>query len=330
MRLRGRSLRRKLAFAGLGLFALLVIAVAALWFLKPWVPEIELTEPGATGRRVVESGLYANYFPAGVRQAPGVLLLGGSEGGIGSSLTRQATSLQTEGFSVLTPSYFGAPGQPENLELVALETFDRALEWLRDQKEVDPQRVAVVGHSKGAEAALLVGTRHRDLKAVIASAPSSAVWPGINWSKLKAESSWTSSGRPLAALPYGSVFSAFRGIGRLYTEGLKHSRKHPKTAIEIERIRTPVLLVCGERDTLWPACRMSRQLKARADDAGGPEIRILAYERAGHRAFGPALATDDPGFERLGGWGGTPAANNAAHADGWPKVVNFLQSHLEH
>jgi hypothetical protein len=65
MRLRGRSLRRKLAFAGLGLVALLVIAVAALWFLKPWVPEIELTEPGASGRRVVESGLYANYFPAG-------------------------------------------------------------------------------------------------------------------------------------------------------------------------------------------------------------------------------------------------------------------------
>lgn len=323
-------MKRKLIIGGAAVFVLLLAAVGVLWFLKPWVPDIELTRPGATGRRVVESGLFANYFPAeGSARAPGVLLLGGSEGGIGSSLTRQAIGLQTEGFSVLTPSYFGAPRQPKNLELVALETFDRALDWLREQAEVDPARVAVVGHSKGAEAALLVGTRHPELKAVVASAPSSAVWPGINWSKLDAASSWTSAGRPLPAVPYGSVFSALRGgIGRLYTEGLKAFRQHPHAAIEVERIRGPVLLICGEMDSLWPACRMARQLNARADDAGGPDVRILAYKRAGHRAFGPALSVDDADFEKLGGWGGTPTANNAAHADGWPKVVDFLRARL--
>jgi dienelactone hydrolase len=318
--------KRRLALGGVGLFALIVVGSGVLWFLKPWVPDIPFTDPGPTGKRIVKSGLFANYFPSkAAGRGPAVMMLGGSGGGIGDA--RAAIDMQSKGFSVLMPSYFGAPGQRGNLERIRLETFDRALVWLRSQPQVDPHRMAVIGHSKGAEAALLVGVRHPELGAVVAVAPSSYVWPGISWNSLWADSSWTSNGRPLPALPYGPLhFKTLLGdIGRLYSEGLEKRARHPDAAIPVERIEAHVLLVCGEADALWPSCPMARQLKARAGKAGDT-VRVLAYAGAGHRVFGPPVRLEEGFHARFAG--GTPAADTAARTDGWPKVIDFLRRHL--
>jgi uncharacterized protein len=310
---------------------LLVVALALVgvvvygWVTTPWAPKIVVAEPASSGRRVVERGLFANYYPAETK-GPAVLLLGGSEGGIGSNSSRAAVELQRAGFSVLTPSYFGAPGQPRELMLIPLETFDRALAWLRSRPEVDPARVAVAGASKGAEASLLVATRHPELAAVVAVSGSSYAWPGITYRGLGAKSSWTAGGKPLAVLPYGgNALLALRNVGRLYSKGLDEADHHRDAAIEIERVTGPVLLVCGEADTLWPACRMSRELEARAEREGGPDVEVLAYDGAGHKVSGPPVARGSDDYDRLDRWGGTDARNNAARTDSWPKVIAFLQ-----
>ncbi len=300
----------------------MLVGGGVLWWLKPWIPDLVLAAPGETGKRIDEAGVFANYFPAQAPRGPGVLLLGGSEGGIGNDVTRRAIDLQSKGFSVLSPSYFRAPGQPSSLERIALETFDRALTWLGQQPEVDPMRMAVVGHSKGAEAALLVGLRHAELQAVVAGAPSSVVWDGIDWSNpINPDSSWTSGGKPLSSLPYG-LFRPWRRVGRVYEDGLKKLHRHRDAEIPIERAAAPVLLVCGEADTLWPACPMARRLRSRAAN-----VTVLAYERAGHSAFGPRLRDGHPDLSDR--WsGGTAAANNQARAQSWPLVIDFLRQHL--
>lgn len=314
----------------LGGVAVVAIGGAALWIIKPWVRDPVITAPGPTGQRIVTEGVFANWFPAkGAQRGPAVMILGGSEGGIGKP-ERSAVDLQKRGISVLMPSYFGAPGQPDQLELVPLETFDRALAWLRARSEVDPDRVAVFGHSKGAEAALLVGVRDQRLRAVIASAPTSYVWPGIDWNAIwpsAADASWTVNGEPLDVLPYGgfSFQAMFGDVGRLYEEGLEKRDEHPDAAIGVERIAGPVLLVCGEVDNLWPSCPMARMLDARATRAGHPSVTVLAYEQAGHRVFGLPEAPDAQSLQR---WGGDPAANNAARKDAWPRIVRFLQERL--
>jgi dienelactone hydrolase len=299
---------------------------AVVWITKPWVPDIVISDPGANGWRVNERGVFANYFPArDAIHGPAVLLLGGSEGGING--TGVARNLQAGGLSVLQAGYFGGPHQPKQLERVPLETFDHALAWLRNQPEVDAERVGVIGQSKGAEAALLVGTRDAKLRAVVASAGSSYAWPGINWNSFKADSSWTSQGKDLPVLPYGPfhLLSFLRGdIGRVYREGLPKRARHPEAAIRVERIAGPVLLVCGEDDTLWPSCPMSRMNKARAA-AHGKTIEVLAYKHAGHHVFGPPTYLADPSLHRFGG---TPAGNNAARTDAWPKVIAFLHTAL--
>jgi len=321
--------RRK---AGIGCGAIVVLLAAAagtIYYLKPWVPAIHVAEPGPTGRRVTESGLLANYYPGrGAGRRPAVLMLGGSEGGIGESSRRNALALQAEGFSVLNLSYYRAPGQPPDLDMIPLETFATALAWLRRQSEVDPGRVGIVGGSKGAEAALLVATRDPGIRAVVAGMPSSVAWQGFSWERSgEFGSSWSERGRPVDYLPFGGWQWTF-DVSAIYSTALENLPRHPGAVIPIERTAAPVLLLCGEADSLWPSCPMARQLERRARERGRPAVTLLAYPDAGHAVFGQPWRESDPAYGRLDGLGGTDAGNNRARIHGWPRVVAFLKSAL--
>ena len=313
-----------------GLLLLMLIAVVGVWLWKPWVPPLQMAEPGETGRRVDAGPVLGNYFPGpkGTKR-PGVLVLGGSEGGLGNGMMRAAKVLQQSGFTVLQLSYYRGPGQPEELELVPLETMYAGLDWLRKQPEVDAERVGIVGASKGAEAALLVATRRPDIRAVAVGVPSSVVWTGIRWSTGGAggQSSWSFEGKPLPALPYGP-FDWEVGVLSVYLGGLKKLAEHPETIIPVEKTDAAVLLICGERDTLWPSCPMARQVQERAKEKGGPKVELLAYADAGHAAFGVPIARDHPNFERLGGLGGTAEGNAQAREESWPALIDFLRGQL--
>lgn len=315
---------------GCGAVVLLLAAAAGtIFYLKPWVPALVVAEPGPTGRRIIERGMLANYFPGrGPGRHPAILIVGGSEGGLGNSTRRNALALQAEGFSVLQLSFYRASGQPRNLELVPLETFSAGLAWLGRQAEVDPERVGIVGGSKGAEAVLLVATRHPEIRAVVAGMPSSVAWEGFSWQDSgRFGSSWSERGRPVDYLPFGG-WQWTLDVSGIYRTALQDLPRHPGAAIPIERTAAPVLLICGEADALWPSCPMARQIAGRARQYRRPEVTVLAYPDAGHGVFGQPLAENDPSFGRLDGLGGTDQGNNRARLDGWPRVIAFLKSAL--
>lgn len=305
-------------------------AAAVVWFFNPFAPPVVVTDPGSGGRRITENGLLANYFPPPDEgRHPGILLLGGSEGGIGAGTTRLAKALQAQGYAVLQPAYFRAPGMPERLELVPLELFDRALAWLKAQEEVDGERLAIVGGSKGAEAALILAARHPELRAVVAGMPSSVAWQGLDWNFLKMmanppNGSWSFAGRPIPFLPYGQPKQYGGPIKDVYDAGLANLGRHQDAIIPIEEGDATVLLICGKADTLWPSCPMAEQVKARADAAGGPTVAILAYDNAGHGVFGVPVPKSNPNYDSLDTFGGTDDGNNAARMDAWPKVLQHL------
>jgi len=134
-----------------------------------------------------------------LERVPGVLALGGSDGGIPKYFQRL---LAPERCACLALAYHGTPKTQPALVEVPLERLERALRWLRDHPKVATRdgRVAVVGASKGAELALVLAGAFPDLVGpVVAYTPSSVVWGGIDFSAAEPpmRSSWSKSGKPL-------------------------------------------------------------------------------------------------------------------------------------
>lgn len=134
---------------GIGCGGILALALAGggwLWYAKPWVPSIEVAAPTNGGVRVTDDGLTANFYAgSGEGPRPALLLFGGSEGGIGSGMEKIAVPFRDAGISVLVLSYYRAPGQPDKIDRVPLETFYTALDWLKRQPTIDPDRIAING-----------------------------------------------------------------------------------------------------------------------------------------------------------------------------------------
>ena len=285
---------------------------------------------GVIKSAVTAKGLVADlYVPAKLHgRQPAIIVLGGSEGGLSAGAARDAKLIAQHGYVTLQLAYFDAPGLPKELGLIPLEYFKTAIDWLRAQPNVDADRIGIEGTSIGGEAALVVASHYPEIKAVVAAVPSNVVWPGISHTDRNPPSSWTLGGVPLPDLPYGRT-EKFTNIYDLYAEGLKALDQHPDAIIPVERINGPVMLICGESDTLWPSCEMATQAFRRLKAHGfKPRLELLSYADAGHAAFGPPVARDDPRFASLGELGGSPAGNAAARGDNWRLAMFFMDTAL--
>jgi dienelactone hydrolase len=293
-------------------------------------PSLVRAQTAANGETVVPApaGLVGElHLPSAPGPSPGLLILGGSEGGHGPAY-HFAKLFGARGFASLGLAYFGDPGVPATLENVPLEYFTRGIDWLAAQPGVDPRRLGVFGGSKGAEAALLVASRDRRIRAVVAGAPSSVAWQGVNPKNfVNPGPSWTEDGKPRPFAPYDGS-APFRSLLDLYQRSL--AKAPPEAAIPVERINGPVLLVSGRDDKLWPSTPMGDAVMARLDKARFRYAHShLAYEAAGHACFGEPLAPGAVPPAVITQLGGTIEGNVAARADSWPKVLAFLDETLK-
>ena len=280
--------------------------------------------PAPVKSDIHERGLVAQlYTPPGAARRPAIILLGGSEGGIDED---DAKALAAHGYLVLSLAYFGAPGLPDEMGDIPLEYFDTAIDWLKAQRGADPAHIGMVGVSKGAEAALLVASRNPAITAVVAGSPSSVAWQGIGRASREGRGSWSLAGKSAPFLAYDNS-APFTTVGDLYTRSWAKHDAFPNAAIAVERINAPILLVCGEKDKLWPSCPMAEAIDHRRDAAAvRPSVRLLRYANAGHGFLGPPWRPTDPD-ERMD-FGGKAGLNADAAADSWPKVLRFLDSAL--
>ena len=305
-------------------------SLRVMWLLDPRIPpaggtRLTLTAAGAqpaltrlrraAGVRVRllrprSEGFYGDFYaPARAQDRPGILVFGGSEGGLSPYPREMAALFASHGYPSLALAYFHEPGLPANLDRIPLEYFASALRWLSRRPGVDAERLVVAGISRGSEAAQLLGIHYpRLVHAVIAMVPDSGSargitpFTGVVGSAHCLGAAWTAGGKPV---PY----ARFTGPANPFP-------------FHDERIEGPVLLDCGGFDELWASCPMaqvivSRLLAHRFRHA----VTLLYYPRAGHGA-GPLLPTP-AGLSFLDG--ATPDANITADANGWPRLLRFLR-----
>ena len=278
------------------------IAVARITqtFLAPGVRRVALRENGRVGTLFLP--------PAGRRPSSAILVLGGSEGG---QSTERAMLLAAHGHAALALAYFRDDGLPSHLANIPLEYFGRALKWLAAQSDVAGAPLAVLGASRGAEAALLIAATYPDVRAVVAYAPSSIAWSGIPVNGSNAPvSAWTLRGEPVS-------FAAGKRT-------LDDQDSVAKYAIQVERVRGPILLLAGADDKLWPSARMARMVNERFQRLQHSYAStVLVYPDAGHAIAFPYLAV----APRLS-LGGTVTGTANADRESWQAVLAFLHQHV--
>lgn len=282
----------------------------------------------------------ALFRPDGPGPHPGVLVLGGSGGGVRAEL---ATALAEHGLACLALVYFGGPGLPRQIVEVPLEHVETAARWLADRPEVTGPRVGVIGGSKGAELALLsAATFPGSIGPAVGIAPASVAFFGLDPYEddpsARDHSSWSLGGRPLPFLPYPEGVEPLRteaglAVAPIYEAALANRDAAAEAAIPIERARGPVLLVSGQDDRVWPSERMGEMLDERMDDHGrSADVAHLVYPDAGHDlldtpepAPGVPLPSGGPAYDD----GGTPEGDEGARADAWEKAGRLLREHLD-
>lgn len=328
--------RYKIGVGCLGLVLILVGVNAYSWFNREPRP-IVIAEAGESGERITINGFPANFYRGkGQGPRPAILLLGGSEGGLREYRNILARQLASEGYSVLYQAYYATSNETRSFNMVPLETLEAALDWLVMDSDVRSDAIAVMGHSKGAEASLLLASRDSRVSAVVAAMPSDVVWQGFDFESIdmsQFSSSFSEAEEPLPYLPYATLpwheyFTAENPRLEMFKQSRDQANEHPSAFIRIEHIAGPILMICGEDDTLWPGCRMGHAIARRSLMNAGPTTQVLAYDNAGHWAFGPADDIHESDARFLGRMGGSAEGDIAARRKQWPLILEFLDTAL--
>jgi dienelactone hydrolase len=248
---------------------------------------------------VAQDGLAATFYaqPSSSRR-PAVLQLGGSGSGDASP---GGALLASHGYPTLSLAYFGQPGLPSALKDIPLEYFEKALQWLASQPAVDPNRITVIGVSRGGEAALLIAANYPDLiHGVIACTTGSHV---------------------LGAFPPPATGAAWTINGNAILTGL----------LPVDKISAPTLIYGGGKDEIIDSGPATKELVEFAHAHGRTNVTGKIYPNAGHGVGcripnipAPTEFEVAPGtFLALGG---TTAANSEAAAASWPARLRLIAS----
>ncbi len=282
------------------------------------------------------------YRPVGDGPFPGVIILGGSEGGLYEGWARVFAS---NGFAALTLAWFGYAGLPEELVEIPLEYFDRAAAWMTAQPTVKAGGLGLLGGSKGGEAALLAASRNSSFKAVVAMTPAAHMWEGHTMRFFTPEyapvSSWSLGGKPLPFIPFKvtpeekalEMKGELDSFVKFFRDGLAQADPGlvERAAIPVERIAGSILLVSGTDDRIWPSGDSCAAIVARLKQAGfSHEVMRVVIEGGGHSSCMPALITANRGLLIDGDpSGGSPRADARGGYRSWAETLAFLHRHLD-
>ncbi len=291
---------------------------------------------GVKPRAINEIGFQANYFvKPDTKRKTAIVLIGGGQ--MGDYWGQQFAN---KGFAGLSIPYTQREGLPKLPEEINLEYFEKALEWLQIQPEVDPDKIIVMGASRNAELALVIASIFPELVGgVVAYAPSSVSWSNtvlpFNSNNLKP--SWNYQEADIPYVPMDKISG--NNSNKIETlaywkNGLSKTDFVAKAAIKVENINGPILLFSGRDDRVWPSTFMADMIEKRVNQHNFKHpFQSIKYENAGHLISSNPEMTSDirTGKMNIDGkdyeyeFGGTKEGDDKAKKDAAIRLMAFIE-----
>lgn len=277
------------------------------------------------------------YTPIEQNTYPSLILLNGSDGG---RKANAAAFLSTKGYNVLALSYFNDEGVNKELENIPLEYFKEAIEWLKARPKSDGS-VHLIGYSKGAELALLLGSKFKELNTIIAGAPGAYITSGMKGGVFAPITGWTIAGENIPYLknkyPFRMIADYFINLLRkqpvsflsIWKKTLKNKEQAKPYEIKVEQISCPIMLISGGKDQLWPSEEFSKLIENKRDNS---KDRYMYFENGGHFLSFPYSFSNLPSntHMKIGkmtmDFGGDKESNAQAASASLTSILDFLDS----
>ena len=200
------------------------------------------------------------------------------------------------GITGLAVSLFGAQGLPDSPNMIPIDMFIPAVEFLREEKQI--RHISIYGQSMGSifavmvaqyiggfENLILVSPTHvpfegtmRDKKTM--SGRSVAMWKGGDVSFVKADFSAVKAGKyyRLPEIPYKVT-----GMWIAYKKAYEDEERVKKAMLHPEISGARILMIAGKEDECWPAEQSVKILKKNFEDIGYErDVKAVIYAHGSH------------------------------------------------
>lgn len=297
---------------------------------------------GTTGQDVTDAdGWKGVYFPppAGMKAKAPVLLLAGSGGGI---FRFTAARLASHGHPTLAMAMFRFPGLPDSLVRYPIENVRDGGAWLA--KRAGTKRVAIIGISRGSEAAALAAVNFPDaFSGVALLVPSHLQDAGaLGPSAKPGDSAWTIGGKPTPVTDLGfsptdpqviEQAKARPGYNAtaMVLDKWNSAEFEARYGIPFEKIKAPILVQAAGADAIWPSWISAEHIRKRLTAHGrASQVEVHVYPDAGHNmvqiGLGSPLTASgyNPLLKGFMAFGGTPNGTCEASFNSARDALRFL------
>jgi dienelactone hydrolase len=212
----------------------------------------------------------ARLFVGEKNNQPLIVAFGGSQGGNTWSEPYWAkirSEFVRQGYAVLSIGYFNTPHTPERCDRISLNAIYDTIKKVSKHPKVNARKIALLGSSKGGELVLNLASRYAEIDAVVALVPSHVTFPaaistGNTSTWMYHDGQVPTFDVPLAAIWLFLIGKPQKGLELIF----KEEKYWRKAAIEVEKIKGPVLILSAVDDQAWPSQYMSEKIVERLKD----------------------------------------------------------------
>lgn len=274
-----------------------------------------------------------------------ILVLGGSSGDM-KALAILAAPLASRGFNVLMVPFFASEGLPDNLEKVPLEYFEKIFEWINKNEVISTNDIYVHGTSKGGEIALLLTSRYKQIKKVVAVEPHAYCFQALKGMMSGNNvSSWSYKGEsiPFIEVDNNIFFEEQKkdiengipfGFASTYKKSIERATNKEEARIKVENSEADILMITGKADNIWNSYDGCLVIEDNLNKNNYPyKVEILTYDKMGHPMPVPYVIpiSEILSMNMMGGVftsGGTIEGNAEGQYESWKRTIEFFMEPL--